>query len=161
MKYFLSMLIISIFLVAGCGEKKEVKENANTEAVDKSDQDVAKDIENMDKAGAEQETVDVAVDQSDPKKVVQAVFDAAQTKNYALLQNLCAPDCDSDCKMICQLSAENEDEFLKYFSKGKITGEAKINGDKADVPFLFGPQGDKEETMRLVKVDGKWFLQSY
>ncbi len=51
--------------------------------------------------------------------------------------------------------------FKEYFSKGKVVGEATIEGDDAKVNILFGPDGTKEETFNMKKKDGKWYLMSF
>lgn len=105
------------------------------------------------------------VDQSDPVKVVQAVFDAAQTQNFAALSALCDPQGgnDKDTATICAMTAGHTDKesFVTYFAKGKINGEVAISGDRAQVPFLFGPNGDQQETMSLIQRDGKWYLLEF
>jgi len=59
------------------------------------------------------------------------------------------------------LKDNDKEPFATFFSKGKINGNATIEGDKAQVPILFGPDGTKDETMNLVKKDNKWYLQSF
>ena len=99
--------------------------------------------------------------QDTPEGVVNIIFDAAKNKDYSKLSTLCAPDADSDSKHICDMKEEDKESFVSYFSKGKVNGSAAITGDAAAVPILFGPDGTKEETMNLVKKDGKWYLQSF
>jgi hypothetical protein len=103
--------------------------------------------------------------QSDPVKVVEAVFEAARTGDYSVLPGLCDPTGknDGDTKAICfigTLSEEDQAQFAKYFSKGKITGEPEISGDNAKVKILFGPRGTEDEEFNLVRIDGKWYLSS-
>ena len=99
-----------------------------------------------------------------PESVVQAVFDAAKSGDFSGLKNLCDPlgENDGDTQAICGLAtdAANRDEFVQYFSTGKVNGSAQISpaGDKAQVPFLLGPDGDSEGTMTLVNRDGQWYL---
>ena len=99
--------------------------------------------------------------QDTPEGVVNTIFDAAKNKDYSKLSTLCAPDADGDSKHICDMKEEDKESFVSYFSKGKVNGSAAITGDAAAVPILFGPDGTKEETMNLVKKDGKWYLQSF
>jgi len=99
-----------------------------------------------------------------PESVVQAIFDAAQSGDLSSLKGLCDPlgENDGDTQAICDLAtdAANRDEFVQYFFTGKVNGSAQIGpaGDKATVPFLFGPDGDSEGTMTLVNRDGQWYL---
>ncbi|MCF6365210.1 MAG: hypothetical protein L3J35_03315 [Bacteroidales bacterium] len=112
------------------------------------------------------------VDQTKPESILNAVFSAANSGDYALLKDFCDPkgEGDKDVQMICEVAAENADkelisEFKKYFSKGKITGEVDIEKDDgveyAELPFSFGPNGDKKEVMVLVKREGNWYLYSF
>lgn len=99
-----------------------------------------------------------------PESVVQAVFDAAISGDFGSLKEICDPlgENDGDTQMICDLAADdtNREEFVQYFATGKINGEVKISpdGSEAEVPFLFGPDGDREETMVLINRDGRWYL---
>ena len=105
------------------------------------------------------------VDHGDPVAVLDAVFAAARDGDDSALAGLCDPtgDGDGDTKMICGMKADSDDwgEMEKYFAKGKIDGEASIEGDEAAVPFLFGPDGTRDETMNLIRRDGKWYLSSF
>jgi hypothetical protein len=49
---------------------------------------------------------------------------------------------------------------VEFFATGKITGDASISpdGTEAEEPFLFGPDEDREETMKLINRDGQWYL---
>ncbi len=105
-----------------------------------------------------------AIDQSRPEAVLQAVFDAAKSGNAVPLKTLEGQGSDGDVKQVCRVSDAGEEgiAMLKsYFEKGKIVGEAKIQGDNASIDFLFGPDGTKSETMNLIKVGDKWFLYSF
>jgi hypothetical protein len=99
-----------------------------------------------------------------PESMVQTIFDAAKSGNFALLQGLCDPlgKNDNDTQTICNWATDetNRGEFIKYFAAGRINGEATISpdGTQAEVPFLFGPDGDNEETMELINRDGRWYL---
>ena len=99
-----------------------------------------------------------------PGTVVQAVFDVAQSGDFASLEALCDPlgENDGDTQMICDLATDdtNRAEFVQLFATGRVSGDARISpeGDKAEVPFLFGPDGDRAETMELVNRDGQWYL---
>jgi hypothetical protein len=102
-----------------------------------------------------------------PEIVVQAIFDAAKSGDFTSLKDLCDPqgENDSDTQMICDLAADetNREEFVQVFAAGKLSGDAKISpdGTQAEVPFLFGPDGDSEETMELINRDGQWYLFNF
>lgn len=104
----------------------------------------------------------IIVDFTDPASVLQAVFDSARLSDYSQLAGLCDPqgENDSDTALICEITAghTNEDDFIEYFGQGHINGEVVINGDRAELPFLFGPDGDQEETMIFILRDGQWYL---
>lgn len=108
-----------------------------------------------------------AADANSPEAVLQAVFDAAQSGDFSTLSNLCDPmgENDGDTQQICTIAsdAETQDSFVEYFSTGQITGDAAIStdGNQAEVPFLFGPNGQQEETMSMVNRDGQWYLSSF
>jgi tetratricopeptide (TPR) repeat protein len=99
-----------------------------------------------------------------PESVVQAIFDAATSGDFAPLKTLCDPlgGNDDDTQIICDLATDDthQKEFVEYFAKGKVNGVAEISPDstKAAVPILFGPDGDDEETMELINRDGQWYL---
>jgi len=104
-------------------------------------------------------------EETGPEAVLQIVFDVANTGDFEALGNLCDPlgENDGDTQMICDLSTveTNRESFIEYFSKGRIAGEAVVNGDSAEVPFLFGPNGDADETMGLIQRGGKWYLLDF
>jgi hypothetical protein len=106
-----------------------------------------------------------SVDFTDPASVLEAVFTAAQTEDFAVLSGLCDPqgENDDDTALICAITAghPDKDSFVQYFALAKIAGEAAVEGDRAEVPFLFGPEGDQEETMGLILRDGKWYLSGF
>ena len=110
--------------------------------------------------------------QSDPQLVMEEIFKAANTENYSNLSKLCPPDGlnDGDTQQyICNIaSASNNDkkEFISYFKDGRLTSTVIYNetGDKAEVPFWFnhpGGENRSNETMNMIKIDGKWFLISF
>lgn len=102
-------------------------------------------------------------DQSSPEGVVKMVFAAASSGDMSSLKDLCDPngENDGDTRRICESADTKPEEFTEFFSKGKVNGDATVNGDKAEVPFLFGPDGTKEETMNVVKRGDKWYLMSF
>jgi hypothetical protein len=105
------------------------------------------------------------VDQSDPVRVVQALFDAARTGQLAPLGGLCDPqgENDGDTRNICNLAQEGSQsgEFVQYFRSGRVNGQATVNGSRASVPILFGPDGRRPETMQLIKRGNRWYLFSF
>lgn len=101
--------------------------------------------------------------QTDPRLVAEAIFDAAKSGNCQGLAALVDTEADSDSKRIAQASTDKtmQEDFQKYFSKGKVSADPVISGDKASVNILFGPDGSREETFEMVRKDGKWYLTSF
>ncbi len=103
--------------------------------------------------------------QSTPAAVADAIFAAAKSGQYAGLPGLIdTKDADGDAKQIGAVGSakpNEQKEFQTFFAKGTISGEVKIDGDKAAVPILFGPEGKKPETFNMIRRDGKWYLQSF
>ena len=120
---------------------------------------------------------ETAFDQADPSSVVLRLFDAAIADDPQMLMGLCDPqnenDGDTDC--VCALPAgyvphkcpedsRNRipwEDYKHIFEHAKLTGEVTIEGEGAMVPFLFGPEGSRPETMILVKRGEKWYLSSF
>ena len=102
------------------------------------------------------------VDFTNPASVLMAVFDAAASGDYTNLAGLCDPmgENDGDTALICEITAEHEmaSDFAAYFGNGRINGNLIINGDHAELPFLFGPAGDQDSTMNFILRDGNWYL---
>jgi len=117
---------------------------------------------------------------SSPESVMNSIFHAAKTGEVGILKFLLPPydeqtgkiPCDGDCKAICNPGNESmKDElrgnyttlgdFKEYFSKAKIIGTPSITGDKAKVNFVFGPNLERNETMNMQRISGKWYLSSF
>ncbi len=126
------------------------------------------DAENMEMNEVEEmeKSEKMGLDITDPKSVVEQIFVASQSGDLSSLTNLCDPngENDGDTKKVCAVSSTSDDEqkeFISYFKTGKITGEVTIDGDMAKVPIKFGPNGDKDETIKLVKRGNNWYLYSF
>ncbi len=70
---------------------------------------------------------------------------------------------DGDVEALCGLTREAEgwSEFVAWFSAGEVGEPIEIEGDRARVPFRFGPDGDRSETMELVRQGGRWYLSGF
>ena len=156
-----SFLIIPVvFLFTSCSseeqaEQKPVKETNNSVA--RPDKGLVPAINSQTQVSVEDTF------QSDPVQVVEAVFEAARTKDYSVLSTLCDPmgENDDPTSNICNVdndSKERENEFIDFFSKGKVAGEAVIQGNTASIPIKFGPTGKKDEVFVLVLRNGLWYL---
>ncbi len=122
----------------------------------------------MFRVGDKEEKRGAVVDQSKPEAVVTAIFTAAKSGDFSALKALLPPSGknDGDVTQVCTVGEASEKavkSFRSFFEKGKISGKARISSDgsKAEVDFLFGPDGTKEETMNLLKENGKWYLGSF
>ena len=117
---------------------------------------------------------------SSPESVMRTIFQAAKTGEVGILKFLLPPydeqtgeiPCDGDCIAICNPGNESmKDElkgnyvsvgdFKEYFSKAKIIGTPSITGDEAKVYFVFGPNLERNETMNMQRINGKWYLSSF
>ena len=115
-----------------------------------------------------------------PENVMNIIFQAAQSGELGLLKFLLPPydqisggiPCDEDCKALCNPgndSMKDElghnfvslDGFKQYFSKAKIIGTPTITGEGAKVNFVFGPNLERNETMNMQRINGKWYLNSF
>ncbi len=105
------------------------------------------------------------LDQSEPVRVVEALFAAARSGRYGPLAGLCDPsgENDGDTRGICALGRDPSGAapFVAAFENGRVADSARTRGDRASVPFLFGPDGDRRETMELIRRDGRWYLSSF
>jgi len=114
-----------------------------------------------------EKTPTVATDiHDDPVQIMQTIFMSAKTRDFSKLNGLCDPTGgnDGDTKTICNIGSQPftaQEEFIEYFQNGKVVGTAIIIGDNASVKFKFGPDGNKDEEMNFVKINGKWYLSSF
>ncbi len=81
------------------------------------------------------------VDYENPVSVLLAVFHAAASGEYENLAGLCDPqgENDSDTALICEITADHAsaDDFATYFGSGRINGKLIVNGDQAELPFIY------------------------
>jgi len=103
-------------------------------------------------------------DQSSPKALAESIFAAARSGNFESLAGIAAADADGDTKEIAALAkadAEKQKSFRDFFAKGTVSGEPKVEGDKAEVPVLVGPDGKMADTFKMTKANGVWSLQGF
>jgi hypothetical protein len=106
------------------------------------------------------------LDASTPKALAESIFAIAKSGELALLATIADPqDSDGDSKEVAAIAkapAVKQAGFRAAFGPGKVSGEVKVEGDQAEVPILFGPEGkQKPETFKMVKRGGTWYLQSF
>jgi hypothetical protein len=99
-----------------------------------------------------------------PRGLALSIFAIAKSGNLAALAGVADPvQADGDAKQVANVSkasAPEQNEFKSGFATGTVTAE-KIEGDNAEVEILFGPDGKRKETLKMVKRDGKWYLQDF
>ena len=106
------------------------------------------------------------VDQSTPQSTAEMIFSAARSGDFSQLKDLCDPSLqpDHDSRNVCAIATGDDEmkaDFKEYFSTGKVVGDPIIQGDKAMVAILFGPDGKKQDSFNMTKKDGKWYLISF
>jgi len=103
--------------------------------------------------------------QKDPVNVMKYIFASAKKGDFSNFRNLCDPygENDSDVDQICYaeiLIEKQKTDLIREFENGRIMGEAKINGDIAEVEFAFGTRANRLEKMKMIKRNGLWYLGS-
>ncbi len=104
--------------------------------------------------------------QKDPTSVMKYIFESAKKGDFTDFRNLCDPygENDSDVNQICyveMMTKKQQANLKSQFENGRIIGEAKINGDKAEVEFAFGPSSNRLEKMGMVKRNGLWYIAGF
>lgn len=104
--------------------------------------------------------------QKDPESVMKYIFESAKKGDFSNFRNLCDPygENDSDVNQICfaEMMMNNQKANLKaQFENGRVIGKPKINKDRAEVEFAFGPSSNKLEKMGMVKRNGLWYLSGF
>ncbi|MBK9417487.1 MAG: hypothetical protein IPN62_09380 [Flavobacteriales bacterium] len=104
--------------------------------------------------------------QADPASVVEAIFAAARTKDFSKLAGLCDPagTGDGDTKQICSIAfapEEGKNQFVQAFMYGQVIGKPVIVADTAMVQIMFDQQGGRDESMRMIRRNGLWYLASF
>ena len=131
------------------------------------------------------QTKQYVVDFKDPKSVVGAIFYAAQTKDFKLLESLPDPlgKSDGDVQKLTSIAELEKqvkdygandnvqieiDGFISAFQTGRVTGKVTYgkegNVETAYVPFYFSSskgENRSTETMVLIKREGNWYLYSF
>ena len=182
MKKLMSILTacLFVFTLACCSGDKDsgssASDGSGTSSVSSSssssDNKGASTV-NKDSEEEEEDNQTFTLNSKTPENVVNAIFYAARTQDFQILGELCDPEGegDDDSKSLCALGRNEihqgsehqitRENFVEVFKNGKISGVTTKRDGGAKVPILFGPDGDKEETMKLFKRDGKWYLYSF
>lgn len=107
---------------------------------------------------------EVVADQTTPEGVMEMVIKSAKEEDYSDLADLCDAELsvDLDVVAICDLTADTDaevlDEYNEVFGNAEVVGDATIDGDTAEVDFTI--ESDPE-TMKMVKVEDKWYLYEF
>ena len=104
--------------------------------------------------------------QNTPEGVIKYIFDAAKTKDFTKLRNLCDPygENDGDTRSICLVEMqpiEMQNRFIESFKNGRIIGDPKIENDIAEIEIAFGPSSNRLEKIKLIKRMDKWYIGSF
>ncbi|OUR97964.1 hypothetical protein A9Q86_15360 [Flavobacteriales bacterium 33_180_T64] len=104
--------------------------------------------------------------QKSPESLMTYIFESCKKEDFSNFRYLCDPygESDSDVNQICYaelLSGERKKELKSEFEKGRIIGTPKIDVDKAEIEFAFGPSVNKLEKMLMVKRNGFWYLVGF
>lgn len=103
---------------------------------------------------------------SSPSLVVSAIFDAAYAQDFSSISDLCHPEVETDewgfriCKL-AEMQEKGRDQFIGMFEQGRIKGEVVIKNDIAQVPVVYGPDGDQDGFIYAVKHEGLWYLSRF
>lgn len=107
----------------------------------------------------------MAIGTNTPESVVELLLTAAREGSAEGLSQLCDPlaENDGDTERICTLSPGTEEwtEFVEWFRDGRVTGPVEIIDDQAGVGFVYGPGGERADTMELVKRGRRWYLAQF
>lgn len=146
--------------MTSCGEEKNKNTDKDTTSVSntKTDSDVT------DTTQSETSITDDGF--TEPLALVEELFAVAESGEFKKLAGMCDPEGknDKDTRRICELADGKEKrkkEFVKYFTNASVDGDPIIEGEEAKVNILFGPNGEKKETLNLVQREGKWYLSSF
>lgn len=103
--------------------------------------------------------------QSTPVGVINYLFQAAKSRDFSKLRNLCDPygENDKDSRGICLVAMqpkELQNQFIETFENGRIIGEPKIENETAEIEIAFGPSSNRLEKISLIKRMDKWYIES-
>ena len=104
--------------------------------------------------------------QKAPESVMKYIFESAKKGDFSNFRNLCDPygENDSDVNQICyaeMLMEKQKTDLKREFENGRVIGKAKVNGDKAEVEFVFGASANRLEKMKMIKRNGLWYLGAF
>lgn len=96
---------------------------------------------------------------SDPKGVALNYLNALKKMDYETAKKFGTPETGKMLDMISSFSSMVPDSVKEQGKNVKIEiKEAKEDGDKCTIKFSSSDKPDAEETLSLVKKDGKWLV---
>lgn len=105
------------------------------------------------------------VDFERPKSVVASIFYAARSGDAAHLASLCDPagEANDSAARVCAVrpGGDRWSSFARHFARGRLIGEPRVAGERALVNIAYGPDGTAQETVELVRRDGRWYLLGF
>ncbi|HAT69515.1 MAG TPA: hypothetical protein DCS22_03360 [Flavobacteriaceae bacterium] len=100
--------------------------------------------------------------QKKPKSLMEFIFKSAKSRDFSKFRYLCDPygENEKETNGICyaEMIPAMDEQVAEQFGNGRIIGQAKINGNKAEIEFAFGPSSSRLETMKMVNRNGSWYL---
>lgn len=165
-KIFIPFLLALTFLVACSSEPSEQQTQlADTTAETKST--IPDSMKNWDRK------MEVPTKRDTPEEVVQIIFEAARANKPEMLDGLCPPsktnDKNTDC--ICAQyglytphACDEEvswNDYVQEYQGGGIVTAAFIEGNTAEVDFIYNDDEIINQTMHLVKEDTLWYLHHF
>jgi hypothetical protein len=163
MKKSILVLSLAALIVASCGSNNSDSQKAES---DSKSQEIIDKLKAFEKEAKEAVDETQAVDyNSTPEKVVETIQNAVKAEDLSSLVNLCNENVKAtvDVTSLCDLATndKNKAPFIEYFSTLKVEGVPNITGDKAEVKVLLGKDGTVKKTIKMLKLDSKWYMESF
>ncbi len=103
--------------------------------------------------------------QKNPKTLMNYIFKSAKKGDFSNFRYLCDPyaENDTDTKAMCFIEMQSQKQkelIISSLGNGRIMGEPKIKGDKAEIEFAYGESSSNLDTMNLINRNGFWYLSS-
>lgn len=96
---------------------------------------------------------------NDPKEVAQNYLNALKSMDYEGAKKFSTPETGKMLDMLASFSGMMPDSLKEQAKNIKITiKEAKEEGDNCVVKFVSSDKPEAEETLNMVKKDGKWLV---
>ena len=103
-------------------------------------------------------------DRSTPRATMKLFFELAKAGKFESIRELESPDADGDVREICAIADapdKDKERYQSFFGGGRILGQARIDGDTAEVDFTMGDKQERRETMNLKRIESVWYLSHF